>query len=320
MPATVDEHGHGRRLPEGRREMRNGLWSIVVVVVVGMLVASPALAVMPSPVCGNGVAESSEGCDGMDLRGATCEKFGYTGGTLSCFDTCQLDYSSCTLMESVCGNGTVEGEEECDVDTLNGMTCQNLEYSAGEFYAGGTLACGTGCTFDTSACFATRFEDNGDGTITDNQTGLMWEKKSDDGSIHDKDNTYTWNTAFGHTEPNGTAFTEFLGTLNDCKSSDGSTVSDGFAGYCDWRLPTIAELQGIVDTSYFPTVDPVFNMDCAAECTVTSCSCTAAGNYWSSASLADFPSGAWFVNFNFGGVLFVDKSSPLRVRAVRGGW
>ncbi len=31
------------------------------------------------------------------------------------------------------------------------------------------------------------YTDNGDGTVTDNQTGLTWEKKSDDGSIHDKD-------------------------------------------------------------------------------------------------------------------------------------
>ena len=31
------------------------------------------------------------------------------------------------------------------------------------------------------------FTDNGDGTITDNNTGLMWEKKSDDGGLHDKD-------------------------------------------------------------------------------------------------------------------------------------
>src|SRR5262249_50972170 len=32
------------------------------------------------------------------------------------------------------------------------------------------------------------YVDNGDGTITDTRTGLMWEKQSDDGSIHDKDN------------------------------------------------------------------------------------------------------------------------------------
>jgi hypothetical protein len=44
-----------------------------------------------------------------------------------------------------------------------------------------------------------RFVDNGDGTVTDNQTGLQWEKKTTAvGSVanladpHDVDNAYTW--------------------------------------------------------------------------------------------------------------------------------
>ena len=28
--------------------------------------------------------------------------------------------------------------------------------------------------------------------VRDNVTGLIWEVKTDDGSVHDKDNTYTW--------------------------------------------------------------------------------------------------------------------------------
>ena len=37
-----------------------------------------------------------------------------------------------------------------------------------------------------------RFEDRGFGlTVFDHQTGLEWEKKTDDGGIHDKDNGYT---------------------------------------------------------------------------------------------------------------------------------
>ncbi len=31
---------------------------------------------------------------------------------------------------------------------------------------------------DTSGCSASRFVDNGDGTVSDLQTGLMWEKKT----------------------------------------------------------------------------------------------------------------------------------------------
>jgi len=39
----------------------------------------------------------------------------------------------------------------------------------------------------------TCFDDNGDGTISENcQTHLVWEKKSADGSLHDKDFSYQW--------------------------------------------------------------------------------------------------------------------------------
>ena len=41
------------------------------------------------------------------------------------------------------------------------------------------------------------YTDNGDGTITDNRTGLMWEKKDRSGGIHDWNNTYLW----GETSP-----------------------------------------------------------------------------------------------------------------------
>ena len=37
------------------------------------------------------------------------------------------------------------------------------------------------------------FVDNLDGTITNVVDGCLWEKKTDDGSVHDVDNTYTWN-------------------------------------------------------------------------------------------------------------------------------
>src|SRR5262245_21039547 len=58
---------------------------------------------------------------------------------------------------------------------------------------GQTTAYGTGTDGDVQAGDALSYTDNGDGTITDNNTGLMWEKKDDSGGgIHDMDNTYTW--------------------------------------------------------------------------------------------------------------------------------
>ncbi len=51
--------------------------------------------------------------------------------------------------------------------------------------AGTVIACaGTGQDGDIRAGATLSYTDNGDGTITDNNTGLMWEKKSRDGSVN----------------------------------------------------------------------------------------------------------------------------------------
>lgn len=206
--------------------------------------------------------------------------------------TCTTDLAVCEA--ATCGNGIAEFGEECDEANLQGASC------ATEEFAFGTLAC-SGCTLDTSGCTNARFVDNGNGTITDNQTGLVWEKKSDDGSVHDKDNSYTWNTTFAGTTPNGTVFTDFLGALNNCVSSDGGTVTGGFAGRCNWRLPTVAELRTILLAPFpcgtSPCIHPIFGP-------------TAAAGYWSSTSFADFPLVAWGVAFGGSGdVFFTFKAS-----------
>ncbi len=156
---------------------------------------------------------------------------------------------------------------------------------------------------------ARSYTDNGDGTITDNVTGLMWEKLSNDGSIHDGNASYLWYDAF-----------DKVAALNS---------GGGFAGYTDWRLPNVNELQSLVDYMraanplFGVPIDPVFHTGCFTPgCTVTTCSCTRANIYWSSTSTQDFPTGAWIVDFFDGSVLSFEKSFFLNtfyVRAVRGG-
>ena len=70
--------------------------------------------------------------------------------------------------------------------------------------------------------------DNGDGTITDLKTGLMWEQRH-------SGSTYTWEEAVN------------------------AVAESRFAGYSDWRLPVMWELITIVDYSRSgPAIDPIF--------------------------------------------------------------
>ena len=69
-----------------------------------------------------------------------------------------------------------------------------------------------GAAGDTTAGLSRMYNDLGNGVIKDQRTGLFWEKKSDDGSIHDKDFTYSW-SADGDSF-NGTTASVFLATLN----------------------------------------------------------------------------------------------------------
>ena len=120
------------------------------------------------------------------------------------------------------------------------------------------------------------FKDNEDETITDKATGLMWSK-------NDSEKGLDWKNALYYAE------------------------HSKLAGYADWRLPNVKELQGIVDYSYAPgardskldraAINPIFN---SSEITNEN------GDkdypyYWSSTS-ARFQKGkpyyyAWYVAF-----------------------
>jgi len=305
--------------------MRYGIRSALIMITVAMLLGSgPALA-------------ASTACK-ADLNGDLVVNFADLAVLKSVF------FQRCGQSGPTCGDNVAQGPtEQCDDgNVLNGDGCSATCTLEPAFHfpatgqttcwdsGGNTIACprtvplclltqcaGSGQDGNLQRGAALAYVDNGDGTITDGNTGLMWEKLSYDKTIHDWNNLYTWDGAFALK----------IATLN------GS--GRGFAGHADWRVPNIKELKSIVNygagspaLSYGDlgsAVSAAFSTGCTTGCTVTSCSCTAhifdlaLDSYWSSSSYALTPTDAWLVSFDFGDGKPAVKTFGHYVRAVRGG-
>ena len=124
--------------------------------------------------------------------------------------------------------------------------------------------------------------------VRDNVTQLIWEVKTDDGSIHDKDNEYTWQNAQD----------VFIAAVN----------AEQFGGHSDWRMPSIKELASITDLGRH---HPAINTDYFPN--------TVLSYYWSSTTSDYRTDYAWWVNFSYGSDYRSRKSRSIYVRAVRGG-
>ncbi|MSP38306.1 MAG: DUF1566 domain-containing protein [Deltaproteobacteria bacterium] len=148
----------------------------------------------------------------------------------------------------------------------------------------------TGSDGDLEKGTARSYTDNLNGTITDNSTGLVWEKLTSD----NVGNFYTW----------ADAFAVKIAALNTVPC---------FATHCDWRLPNINELQSLADYGHvLPAINPVFNNGVD--------SFTQSSVYWSSTTYQSNPNDAWNVSFFDGFVFPFNKNFNFSyVRAVRGG-
>jgi len=135
------------------------------------------------------------------------------------------------------------------------------------------------------------FTDNGDGTVTDNNTGLMWQKE-DDG------NNYNWYQASGTYDAfSNPSSQDVCGSLN-------------LGEHSDWRLPTKKELMSIVDYG-IPFPGPTIN--------ATYFPNTKSSVYWPSPTAAYDPDFAWVVVFYNGYVAYSNRHYGYYVRWVRGG-
>lgn len=140
------------------------------------------------------------------------------------------------------------------------------------------------------------FTDNGNGTITDTTTGLVWDKCSR-GQVWD--NTTPPGTC------TGTASThDWAAALAQATAANAAS----HRGQADWRLPNRTELESLVqinavspaiDGTYFPA--------------------TPSNWYWTSTTFAPNPANAWSVGFVNGVTYANSKAYSGRVRLVRSG-
>jgi hypothetical protein len=61
------------------------------------------------PGCGDGVVETLEECDGVNLNGASCMSRGFTSGSLSCTSSCSFNSSACIYTPPTSGGGSGGG-------------------------------------------------------------------------------------------------------------------------------------------------------------------------------------------------------------------
>ena len=136
-----------------------------------------------------------------------------------------------------------------------------------------------------------QFFDNGD-TITDRKTGLIWKQcleglSGSDCTTGITASTFTWQEALA-----------WPVTVNG---------GAGFAGYNDWRLPNIKELQSIVEEQCTkPSVNSTRFPGMSAESTV-----------WSSSPSAVDVDKSWVIWFSDGALYTLLRTDSYNVRLVR---
>jgi fibronectin type 3 domain-containing protein len=200
---------------------------------------------------------------------------GLTNTTGYCYEVSALDAA---------GNESSKTAQACDttLDPLGFVlqladTRQTICYDT----AGTEINCaGTGQDGEYTGTELS-YTDNGDDTVTDNLTGLMWQKGV------------------------GTTITWQWGLANSyCMN-----LVHGTGSLADWRLPTIRQLETLmiynttstdraIDTSYFPM--------------------TVFGIYWSSTVATVDSTTAWLGDFQRGDLIMQSKVTPYYVRCVRG--
>lgn len=246
-----------------------------------------------------------------------------------CQSFCLLTLSMLVVpLTEAAGRLNDTGVVSCSNGGTNGLRCPAKDYVGQDAQFGRDVVANNNA--DGRAGFSfTKVSRNGSelaasarawNCVKDNVTGLMWEVKTDDGGLHDKDWAYSWYEP-DNSKNGGNAGIQNGGNCGNTSVCDTSAYvqSVNAAGWCganDWRLPTPAELHSLVsyDLSDF-LIDPNYFPN------------TQSSIYWTSASVLEVDTGvwdggilAWYVSFYSGKIEKYPKNIgfPL-IRLVRSG-
>ncbi len=148
-----------------------------------------------------------------------------------------------------------------------------------------------------------RFTDNGN-TVTDNLTGLMWLK--------DANCIATQYPAFDTNGIVGDGVVDWQPALNFVTGINNGTYPNCRAGYTDWRLPNVNELESLIAAGR-PNIATWLNAQGFINMDISNLS-----YYWSSTTYINNTMNAWYVFTYDGVVLATSKNFSRYVLPVRG--
>lgn len=142
-----------------------------------------------------------------------------------------------------------------------------------------------------SATPTARFVDNGDGTVTDSKTDLVWKKcvegLSGEACAEGEATVLNWGEALLYMSEHN---------------------KQGDLGYTDWRLPNIRELSTLVETR---CMNPAINEEVFPG--------TPAGHVWTSSPYHFYTHYSWYVDFGHGSANYDERIRDKGLRLVRNG-
>ena len=153
-----------------------------------------------------------------------------------------------------------------------------------------------------------------DSCVQDRVTGLMWEVKTADGGLRDWNNRYTnFDNAAVEQFWTGSDWIKPTQAQIDAPSNSAgfkdSVNAQGLCGFKDWRLPTLDELQSILDTSRIIGLSPTIDAHWFPNTQIAA--------YWSASPNPDNSTSAWYVYFGKGGAFKTIRPYNYFVRLVR---